>query len=96
MENGRYHKMKYQRASRLTCSLTIERPGLLPGQAPYGTGVISGAAPIDNNSTSKTSVEFGPIGPEPASPYPSDEGIKTCHLDPTGIIGTTSCQAGMT
>lgn len=62
--------------------------------AAAGAGALAGAAAgagagfgwMETSSTSKTRAELGPItGGLPAGPYARSEGIKTCHLDPTGI-----------
>src|SRR6185437_2889136 len=71
-------------------------PGVLFGAA-AGGGTLSGSgffSLIESNSTSKIRVALGPIGPPgvPRGPYARSGGIKSCHLDPTGISCSASVQ----
>src|SRR6266446_6752567 len=61
-----------------------------------GVGDASGGLML-RSSTSKTSVEFGPMSlPTPRSPYPSADGMKSWYLEPGFIISNASVQPLMT
>src|SRR6516164_4958745 len=52
---------------------------------------------IDTSSTSKISVEFGPISaPGLRSPYARSDGMNSCHFEPTGISCSASVHPLMT
>src|SRR6266403_4154940 len=53
----------------------------------FGSTLVAAFGSIEMSSTSKMSVEFGPMGEPgaPRSPYARSEGIYSCHLEPAGM-----------